>query len=866
MNSKNIGLPKNNNNHLSQTINIKDKIIFGNESFIVLDIVGNDILIISEHILFKKQFNNKFLETSWETSSIRDYLNNDYFSSLSKSEQTKVVEVNNQNHGNPIFNTKHLKPTSDKVFLLSFQEVIKYFGESASVNDLKKIDDEYNELRVASFPDGSNQWWWLRTRGFYGLNTIYVNADGWIYIDGNNVNFFGGVRPCLWIKLHQNKINNDISEDCIQDEILLNGTKDLFNNYPINTFILDLKFNILEGNKAAQNTFLKNNYQKFPVSFFRLTPTIQPNGQNTIKYLKNSFNLALNEDKVVINCFFISNSGEEIYTEVTIKTIKISNKEYFTVYIKDLKDLIYKSQESLDIDEKIKLMLDATPLMCFLWDEGFNLIDCNQEAVRKLGLDTKNHVIETFYRIQPVFQPCGRPSIETLTENLQKAFRDGYFNFEWYFERFDSIVIPCELILVRIKYKDGYIIAGYARDLREYKKILNDLNTALSRATDASNAKSDFLSAMSHEMRTPMNAIIGMSKIGLKSDKKSEKNQALQKINDASIHLLGVINDVLDMAKIEANKLQLSPENVIFNNVINKILSIISYEIENKNQNFSINIDKSIPTRLFLDEQRFMQVITNLVSNAIKFTNIGGNIVLKIDLLEKINNLCRIKVEVIDDGIGISKEQQKRLFKAFEQVESGMGRSYSGTGLGLVISKNIISLMNGSIWVESELGYGSRFIFTFQAIDATQKENKESDDAYPAEMQKNEFIGKRLLLVEDVLINQEIVLAHLEDSGIKIDCAENGEIAYELVKENPLAYDLILMDLQMPVMNGYEATRKIRVTKNVPKDLPIIALTANVFVTDIEACIAAGINDHLGKPLDFSKLLKILRYYLHKGN
>jgi signal transduction histidine kinase/ActR/RegA family two-component response regulator len=400
---------------------------------------------------------------------------------------------------------------------------------------------------------------------------------------------------------------------------------------------------------------------------------------------------------------------------------------------------------------------------------------------------------------------------------------------------------------------------------KAFKNMTENLIAAKDLAEQSSRAKSDFLSNMSHEMRTPMNAIIGMTSIGKSAPGIERKNYAFTKIEDASTHLLGVINDILDMSTIEANKLELSKTDYDFEKMLRKAVNVINFRVDEKNQNFYLAVDKNIPERLVGDDRHLAQVITNLLSNAVKFTPENGSIRLDVRLAGEENGLCTIQFEVADSGIGISAEQQTRLFHSFQQVDSSTSRNFGGAGLGLTISKRIVELMGGHIRIESELGKGAAFIFTIQAErgktdcinECPGAGNKTEPD------KKDVFPGRYILLAEDVEINREIVLALLEGTELKIDCAENGREALRLFSETPEKYHIVFMDVQMPEMDGLEAVRRIRALE-VPaaKTIPIIAMTANVFREDIENCLAAGMNDHLGKPLDMATMFEKLRAYL----
>ena len=436
-------------------------------------------------------------------------------------------------------------------------------------------------------------------------------------------------------------------------------------------------------------------------------------------------------------------------------------------------------------------------------------------------------------------------------------------------------------------------------------KIDSERIEAMEQAFRNSEAKGHFLANMSHEMRTPMNAIIGMTAIGKNSADINKKDYAFGKIEDASTHLLGVINDVLDMSKIEANKLELSFVNFNFERMLEKVLSVISFRIDEKKQVFSYEVDKNIPPILYGDDQRLAQVITNLLSNAAKFTPDKGSIRLKAVHAGLSGDVHTIQIEVSDSGIGISAEQQERLFNSFEQAESNTSRKFGGTGLGLAISKRIVELMGGRIWIDSEPGKGATFGFT---IEAKEGELQDSGSAHSLSTSDVDFSPYTVLLAEDVEINREILLTLLEPTKLNIECAFDGREAVEKYSANPGKYDLILMDIHMPEVDGYDATRKIRALEAARegtvgsggisgsrgignhrmefpkppdenalsftegkthkleleglKGIPILAMTANVFREDIEKCYNAGMNDHLSKPLDMEDVMKKLRMYL----
>jgi signal transduction histidine kinase/CheY-like chemotaxis protein len=525
------------------------------------------------------------------------------------------------------------------------------------------------------------------------------------------------------------------------------------------------------------------------------------------------------------------------------------------------------SAEKLRQDKQLQIIMDNNPDIIFLLDSSFNFLLSTKSFLTLTGIPTIGflnrqnfrQVFSSFSdeiwlgRMETIF----RSSLETNT--IHTSDEKLYFGADREGRDYALNVIP----FVYSGYEtNGLFVSFY--DLAERKEMEKKLIGALGEATAASKAKGDFLSNMSHEMRTPMNTIIGMTTIGKRADEIIEKDHVLDKIGDAASHLLGIINDVLDMAKIEADKLELVPVDFNFMDMLQKVKSVINYRLEEKRQNLFISVEEQVPRLIVGDDQRIAQVITNLLSNAIKFTPENGDIELKVVLSCGMGDTCELRVDITDSGIGIAPEQQEKIFKAFEQAESGTSREYGGTGLGLVISKRIVELMEGKIWVESEIGRGSRFSFTARVRRGVESQEKGRNDIKAnSAAGMYDFSDKKLLLAEDIEINREILIALLEETGIQIDCAENGQIAIEMIAADPDKYDIVFMDMQMPKMDGLETTRRIRAMPALQdSNLPIIAMTANVFQDDIKACLAAGMNDHIGKPINIEGVLETLRRYL----
>jgi len=389
---------------------------------------------------------------------------------------------------------------------------------------------------------------------------------------------------------------------------------------------------------------------------------------------------------------------------------------------------------------------------------------------------------------------------------------------------------------------------------------ITDLMREKDKAQAATKSKSDFLARISHEIRTPMNAIIGMTKIAQQAEDAVKLRHCLSTIESSSKLLIGIINDVLDMSKIEAGKLELENRPLNLEKILSVIHDVLIGDLEKKHIGFSTELDPGTGLAYMGDETRLSQIITNLLSNAMKFTPENGRITLQVKEVRREGQIATLRFSVSDTGIGLTREQMSRLFTSFTQADGSITRRFGGTGLGLAISKSIVEKMNGRIWAESEYGAGSRFMFEVNL--ERRPENAAGEPLAPAR-ETPDFSGKTVLLAEDIEINREIFTAHLAETNMTIETVENGLEALTKFQGNPEKYDLIVMDVQMPVMDGLEATRSIRAQASPrAKDIPIIALTADVFTDDISECLAAGMNDHLSKPINYEQLVEKIGKYL----
>ncbi|MGE5503066.1 MAG: ATP-binding protein [Actinomycetota bacterium] len=521
-----------------------------------------------------------------------------------------------------------------------------------------------------------------------------------------------------------------------------------------------------------------------------------------------------------------------------------------------------------------EVFFDVIPFPVYVAEFDTHEVICANRAMRQRvqGPAVGRKCFEAIYNQTSPCLFCSMPELaRTAPGNSDNCVVFDHFNDvddRWY-----------QLREVPITWFDGrkakYSIAVDISALKEVQNALaeahaelalknRDLSAAVVRAEEANQAKSRFLASMSHEIRTPMNAIVGLTELLQREITEAAHLDKLTTVADAAHHLLSIINDVLDLSKIEAGKLDLTDEDMDVAAVVESVCSLISEGASAKGLEVATVIDPALPRHLRGDRMRISQAVLNYAGNAVKFTE-RGSVCIRAKVAGTRGEEILVRFEVADTGIGISDDMKARLFSAFEQGDSSTTRRFGGSGLGLAINRQIAQLMGGEVGVDSTPGQGSTFWFTAWLKQAREGSGHAEPTVLPVAVSEKLLAERhshaRLLLVEDNPVNQKVALAILKKAHLPVDVAENGAVAVDMARAT--AYDIILMDVHMPVMDGLTAARAIR---RLPgrAEVPIVAMTANAFAEERQACLDAGMNDHIGKPVRTELLFALLLKWLPK--
>ena len=535
----------------------------------------------------------------------------------------------------------------------------------------------------------------------------------------------------------------------------------------------------------------------------------------------------------------------------------LKDKNVLNSLLKKTTEDLKKAVEALRFRaEELSILLSTIPALVYFKDTNLKYILVNKSFERFVNLP--------FFGIQGKMVEELIPEYKTnnYAEMELEVIHSGLplYNIEESIEK-DGKEIWLTTNLAPYRDNEGEIIGlvGISWDITFRKNYENELQEAKEQAEEGTRAKSEFLANMSHEIRTPMNGIIGMAEILKQADLGEQEEENLDILISSTRSLLSLVNDILDISKIEAGKIELEIEDFDIRRTLKDIENIIYIKAEEKALDYKTFINPNVPEFLSGDPSRLKQIFLNLVNNAVKFT-MKGQVHVFIDIVDENNDRVKIKFKVHDSGIGISEEGKKHLFQLFSQVDNSTTKNYGGTGLGLSIAKQLVILMKGEIGMESEQDKGSMFWFTAWLDKSSRTtaipEPFDKKFIFDGETSKKLYI----LLAEDNEINQKIIQYSLTNAGHRVDIARNGQEAIDMYHRNN--YDLVLMDVQMPILDGYEATAHIRevesVIMNGSQRIPIVALTANAMKGDREKCLDAGMDEYLSKPFTPNDLIGII--------
>ncbi len=508
------------------------------------------------------------------------------------------------------------------------------------------------------------------------------------------------------------------------------------------------------------------------------------------------------------------------------------------------------------VEARYRFLLEQAQVGIFRISDSGYLTEANKEAIQLFLCsdleELKEHLSPENREVSRFFDPG----------QFGKISENDAVSFSMHANKKDGTSFWARVILQRLK--DSSCLEGVISDISdqvrmdiELRKAIVSAENARKEAVEANKAKSDFLANISHEIRTPLNGIIGFTEIIMASIDSPEGHLYAGKILDESENLMTLINQLLDIAKIEAKQLQLNKEPFYLRNLLAETISFMRLKARNKGLKLQVEYDDKLPACISGDAYRIRQILLNLLSNAVKFTNMGHITLRAIQELKSDSSLV-VRFEVEDTGIGIPESMHDAVFESFVQADSSISRQYGGTGLGISISRELVELMGGHLWFESKVGEGSTFYFTVKTDIASTYDPDSARNSANRVLEVENLKDISVLIVEDYPTNREIAQHHLESAGCRVELASNGYMALELVEKKK--FDIILMDVHMPDMNGLEATRKIRMLECC-RDIPIIGMTANVLPANRIECREAGMNDFIPKPLRKKGLLEAVEYW-----
>jgi len=557
----------------------------------------------------------------------------------------------------------------------------------------------------------------------------------------------------------------------------------------------------------------------------------------------------------VLELSAICKNGREIPVELSLSSVQIGNVWHAIGIARDISERM-EAQDALDASlERLRFIYESSDAIMFLTEKGF--FDCNQRTLDLFGIDSKAEFI-MFHPgdVSPPVQADGRDSRQAADEKIQKALEEGFNRFEWIHRRRNGENFPAEVLLSAFNYRGTTVLQATVHDITAHRKMAEDLKRAKEEAEQANRIKSKFIANISHEIRTPINSIIGFSELLGRRITDGQSIEYVKGILTSGRNLLSLIEDILDLSKIEAGRMALHLKPVNLQSFCEEMVQIFAVQTSEKGIALNVSLSPDLPGALMLDEVRFRQILLNLIGNAVKFTDEGSVFFRALTENSEADSVDLV-IEVADTGIGISEDQKEMIFEAFLQQEGQSTRRFGGTGLGLTITRRLVRMMGGNITLESELGKGSTFRVCLPGIRVAAVEPPPPAEEFP-DLENIRFNGAVVMLAEDMEPNRLVIADLLKPHDVNLLTAANGQEAIEKVRLTTPG--IILMDLQMPVMDGYEAITILKNDDNY-RSIPIVAITASSLDQDSRN-IKALINGYLRKPLTKNQLIRELARFL----
>ncbi|HVZ45643.1 MAG TPA: ATP-binding protein [Ramlibacter sp.] len=553
---------------------------------------------------------------------------------------------------------------------------------------------------------------------------------------------------------------------------------------------------------------------------------------------------------------FKRKTGEMRYAKVMGSMADDGDRELFILSYQDTTEQLLAANESRRHQALLAAVVNSIPDVISYKDAEGCYLGCNEAFTKLSGVSAADVVGK---RLAEVCSPELAGNVEAIDrqviDTMERVRSEEWVTYP------DGTMALLDSLRSPLRDHQGRVmgILAVGRNVTQRKLQQEELERARDVAQEATRMKSDFLANMSHEIRTPMNAIIGLSHLALKGELPARQRDYIQKVHASGQHLLGIINDILDFSKVEAGKLAIEEEAFNLDRLIAQVGATMADKAAAKGLELDFQVADDVPRRLVGDSLRIRQVLINYVNNAVKYTE-KGSVVVAVRAGAADDDEVMLRFSVTDTGIGLTEQQQQRLFQSFSQADSSTTRRYGGTGLGLAICKKLAELMGGDVSVESTPGRGSTFRFSVP-VRLADEGARDSQPPLP-DAPRSAPRGARVLLVEDNDINQSVGRELLKDAGIDCEIASNGQEALDMLRSG--GYDLVLMDMQMPVMDGLTATQELRKLPSCAK-LPVVAMTANALLRDRERCLAAGMDDFVAKPIEPNELQRVLAKWLALG-